>query len=133
MPENPEKYPESTMFGELPAYGFYVRHAMGLALKDVHVRWDQEDARPAMIFDDVRDLDLDGFRAAKASGEQPAVWFNQVTGALVRGCRAPAGARSFLRLSGAGTANVRLSGNDLAGAAQPLDRAPEVPASAVAQ
>ena len=131
--ENPEGYPESTMFGDLPAYGFYVRHAVGLTLKDVQVRWDQEDVRPAMIFDDVRDLDMDGFRAGKAAGEQPTVWFNQVAGALVRGCRAPAGAQRFLRLSGAGTGNVRLWGNDLTGAAQPLDRAPEVPASAVTQ
>jgi polygalacturonase len=133
LPENPEKYPESTMFGELPAYGLYVRHAAGLALKDVQVRWDQEDVRPAMIFDEVRDLDLDGFRSGKAAGEQPVVWFNQVTEALVRGCRAPAGAQRFLRVSGAGTGNVRLWGNDLTGAAQPLDRAPEVPAAAVTQ
>jgi polygalacturonase len=133
VPENPEKYPDPAMFGPLPAYGFYVRHAAGLALKDVQVRWDQEDARPAMIFDDVRDLDLDGFRAGKAAGEQPVVWFNQVAGALVRGCRAPAGAQRFLRVSGAGTGNVRLWGNDLTGAAQPLDRAPEVPATAITQ
>ena len=133
VPENPEKYPESTMFGELPAYGFYVRHAAGLTLRDVQVRWDREDVRPALIFDDVRDLDLDGFRAGNAAGGQPAVWLNEVARALVRGCRAPAGAQHFLRVSGAGTANVRLSGNDLAGAKEPLDRSAEVPASAVAQ
>jgi hypothetical protein len=121
------------MFGPLPAYGFYVRHAAGLVLRDIQVRWEQEDLRPAMIFDDVRDLDLDGFRAGKVAGEQPVVWFNQVAGARVRGCRAPAGAQRFLRVSGAGTRNVRLWGNDLTGAAQPLDRAPEVPAAAVVQ
>jgi len=35
------------MFGTLPGFGFYARHADGLTLTNVHTRW-RTDARPAM-------------------------------------------------------------------------------------
>ena len=44
------------MFGELPAWGFYVRHTDGLQLKNVTVSYKDEDFRPSMVFDDVNGL-----------------------------------------------------------------------------
>ena len=35
VPENEADYPEFHMFGELPACGFYVRHADGLTFKNI--------------------------------------------------------------------------------------------------
>ena len=35
IPENAEKYPEHSMFGTLPAYGFYCRHVKGLSLRNI--------------------------------------------------------------------------------------------------
>ncbi len=113
VPEFPDKYPEADMFGILPAYGFYVRHADGLTLTNLQVRWDNADARPAMIFDDVKALDLDGFRAGTMSGSAPMVWMNNVVDALVRGAR-PVPTQTFLRLSGDQTKDIKLMGNDFA-------------------
>lgn len=84
MPEFAEKYPEATMFGLLPAWGFYGRHVEGLTLRNVRVHWQQPDARPALIFDDVAGLELDGFKTDTPVGG-PVVWLNQVRGALIRG------------------------------------------------
>ena len=58
VPEQINKYPEFTMFGELPAWGFYVRHVDGIRFKDVHLSLVDEDFRPPFVFDDVRNLDM---------------------------------------------------------------------------
>jgi hypothetical protein len=116
----PDKYPQAGMFGILPAYGFYARHAEGLTLTNVQVRCDNADARPAMVFDDVKTLDMDGFRAGTASGSQPMVWMNNVVDALVRGSR-PAPAEVFLRLSGDQTKDIKLLGNDFTHVQHPME------------
>ena len=56
VPESAGEYPEFHMFGELPSWGFYVRHVKGLTLKNIFLKvWD-EDFRPAYVFDDVSGL-----------------------------------------------------------------------------
>jgi polygalacturonase len=37
VPENVDKYPEHSMFGRLPAFGFYVRHARGVRFRNVNL------------------------------------------------------------------------------------------------
>ncbi|HWB84615.1 MAG TPA: glycoside hydrolase family 28 protein [Bryobacteraceae bacterium] len=65
VPENPECYPEHSMFGTLPAFGLYCRHLEGLQLDNVRCVTEKPDARKPMIFDDVEDLVING-RVAKA-------------------------------------------------------------------
>ena len=57
VPEPIEKYPEATMFGELPAFGFFVRHVDGLVLRNIRIYQTKPDARPPFVFDDVKNLD----------------------------------------------------------------------------
>jgi polygalacturonase len=111
--ENAEKYPEAAMFGTLPAYGFYVRHVEGLTMRNVQVRWEEPDARPAAIFDEVRDLDIDGFQPEGVAA-QPALWLNNVVGALVSKSRARLGVKAGLRITGADSKAIRLALDDLA-------------------
>lgn len=54
VPERINSYPEFSMFGELPAWGFYVRHAQGIQFRNVRLSLKDEDFRPAFIFDDAR-------------------------------------------------------------------------------
>ncbi len=58
IPENIKSYPEFDMFGELPAWGFYVRHAKGLTFKNVKLTLDAEDFRPTLVFDDVENVNM---------------------------------------------------------------------------
>ena len=120
VPEYPEKYPEATMFGALPAYGLYARHIEGLTLANFQVRWDKEDLRPALIFDDVKGLALDGFHADTVAGLMPVLWFHNVEDALIRGSRA-AVARLFLRVNGPQSRGIALIGNDLTRAERRLE------------
>ncbi len=41
------------MFGELPAWGFFVRHVDGIRFKNVHLSLEASDFRPPFVFDDV--------------------------------------------------------------------------------
>lgn len=65
-------YPEFSMFGELPCWGFYVRHVKGLTFKNVTVKYRQEDFRTACIFNDVEGLQLHQLKIP-AVKEMPAI------------------------------------------------------------
>jgi hypothetical protein len=56
VPEQEANYPEFSMFGELPASGFYARHVQGLHLKNWRIHYKKSDFRPAVIFDDVSEI-----------------------------------------------------------------------------
>lgn len=58
VPQERAAYPEYSMFGELPAYGLFVRHVDGLQLKNIQIRCRHADFRPALVLDDVRRLSL---------------------------------------------------------------------------
>ena len=52
-PERENIYPEPAMFGDLPAYGFFIRHVKGLQMRDVEVSFLSPDQRPAFWLNDV--------------------------------------------------------------------------------
>lgn len=62
-PEREDAYPEPNMFGELPAYGFFIRHVKALQINDVEVSYLKEDARPPFVMNDVKGADFFRLRA----------------------------------------------------------------------
>lgn len=56
VPEQIQKYPEFSMFGELPAWALYVRHVRGLTLRNIRFSLRDTDFRPAFVFDDAEDV-----------------------------------------------------------------------------
>lgn len=58
VPERESAYPEFSMFGELPAWGLYVRHMDGLVMRNVKLSIAAPDYRPAIVLDDVRNIDI---------------------------------------------------------------------------
>ena len=59
IPEKEADYPEFSMFGELPAWGFYIRHMNGLIMKDIKLSIKKPDYRPAIVLDDVQHVEID--------------------------------------------------------------------------
>ncbi len=55
VPERSNTYPENRMFGVLPAYGFYIRHAKDITMKNVWIGSRSGDGRPALVLDDVHE------------------------------------------------------------------------------
>ena len=111
VPELPEKYPESGMFGTLPAYGLYSRHVEGLTIRNVQTRWQQQDVRPALIFDDVKNLDLDAFKTDTVAGTEPLVWLHRVADAFIHGAHVPVAANRFLHLTETSERDVKTAAN----------------------
>jgi polygalacturonase len=68
VPEMPRVYPESSLFGILPAYGIYARHVKGLTVDNVDITFKTEDERPAVVLDDVNTATFTGFTADVAAG-----------------------------------------------------------------
>jgi hypothetical protein len=60
VPEKEFSYPEFSMLGELPSWGLYVRHVDGLTMKNVRLSAREQDYRPAYVFDDVKNLNIEG-------------------------------------------------------------------------
>jgi polygalacturonase len=88
VPEQAGNYPEFSMFGELPAWGFYVRHAEGIEFHNLRITLKQPDYRPAMVFDDVRGVRLDRVNIGPVSGE-PVIVLNDVKDAVFKDVQYP--------------------------------------------
>jgi polygalacturonase len=65
-PEREANYPEPSMFGVLPAYGFYIRHARSVELNNVEVSYLNGEQRPAFVLEDVQGADFFRVKAQKA-------------------------------------------------------------------
>ncbi|MBN2129960.1 MAG: hypothetical protein JW741_10710, partial [Sedimentisphaerales bacterium] len=131
IPEQAQKYPEYSMFGRLPAYGLYCRHVTGLTMRNVQLQLESQDARSAVVFDDVADAMVDQFDATAPSDGAALVRLKDATGVLVRGCRPEAGTDLFLAVEGAQSKAIMLVGNDLAGARKVYETGPDVAETAV--
>ena len=57
VPECENAYPQCTMFGRLPAWGLYVRHVEGLALRGLQCTARAADEREMLVLDDVALVD----------------------------------------------------------------------------
>ena len=78
VPEQVAAYPEFSMFGELPAWGFFVRHVSGLTMRNVSVRTENPDYRPASVFDEVKGLEMSKINI-RTKGVDPQVILKNVT------------------------------------------------------
>ena len=88
VPENKANYPDFSMFGELPSWGFYVRHAEGIKMKNVKVNYLKDDFRPALVFDDVKGLELTDVDIPSAK-EMPVVMFNNTLDLTMNNLKMP--------------------------------------------
>ncbi len=132
VPEREADYPKVTMYGRLPAFGLYLRHARDVVLRDIELTVENADPRPALIADDVAGLHLAGLRSGSGNDAGPVVWLNDIRGGLVHGNLAPQGVGVFLRVTGESTQNVALTGNAY-WTSGPVELAPEIGPEAVMQ
>jgi len=133
IPERPGSYPESTMFGTLPAYGFFCRHVRGLTLENVHLQTSAVDLRHAVVFDDVERGVIDALEAPFATNAAAMLRLANASEVTIRDCQPPTGTDVFLSIHGAESRGIAIYNNNLAAAGTVCDRGQEVPGSAVIQ
>jgi hypothetical protein len=85
--EKENAYPEPTMFGPMPAYGFYMRHVKGLQISDVNLTYlSESEARPPFVMEDVKGLDVRHVRARHDNGV-PVFRLNDVSNVDIKDCQ----------------------------------------------
>ena len=68
IPDQKEStYPEPTMFGDIPASGFYIRNVKNIEFSNVEVAWSQPDARPVFSLNNVSGADLFRVKAPRGA------------------------------------------------------------------
>jgi hypothetical protein len=120
--EKEKDYPEYSMFGTLPAYGFYCRHARGLRFQHLDLGFERDDHRPALVFEDVNDLNIFDFDARSTASTEALIWLRQVNGAFIHGCRPCRKVGTFLRVDSELSDNITLINNDLSSVKRLFER-----------
>jgi hypothetical protein len=95
VPEREDAYPENNMFGLLPAYGVYLRHAKDVTMTNIRFDLASCDLRPALLGEDIEDFELNGFRAA-GSDVEPLIRLASARSALFRNCGVTGKTGTFL-------------------------------------
>jgi hypothetical protein len=158
LPEKEDRYPEALMFGPMPAYALYCRHAEGITLSNIdvscapnfwrlttdmykNIKWSDGNEPPsdsipaaaghALYFDDVRELTVDGLRAQPSGDGTAVLRFNSVRRALLRGIMAKENTQTMLDVAGAQSAGIIIAESALQGAAKPVSLLDGVDSAAV--
>ena len=69
IPEMRTSYPEFSQFKELPAWGFYIRHAEGITFDNVTFKALKKDYRPAVVTDDAEGVTFKNVRFVEPESE----------------------------------------------------------------
>lgn len=113
IPEVVDRYPESWMMGRLPAYGFFVRHADRVRLRNIEHIIDKPDGRPAVVSEDVEDLIMAGLELSAPKGGAPLIALKNTRRAFLTGMRSPADCKIFAQVSGPQSSGIELVGNSI--------------------
>ncbi len=136
VPEYPGGYPEADMFEGLPAYAWYCRHADGVTMRNIDVRYEEGywrqtnegDTRlewpegelgapkpsgpgipgSAMVCDDVQDLRIDAFQARMDADGTPQIRFVNVRDALLTGIMTSKDSGPLIEVAGDQTDQIRV-------------------------
>jgi len=112
---------EYFMLGPMPAYGLYARNSRALTLQNVRFQVDQPDLRPALIFDRVEDVAINGLSVDGNEQAESALRFIDTKEVLLTAARIRTPAQVFLQLEGAGNEAIIVDGSYLAKAATLLN------------
>lgn len=77
IPEMRTAYPEFSQFKELPAWGFYIRHAEGISFENVKLVAQKKDYRPAIVMDDVKGATFKGMQYIEPENKDKKQLFYQ--------------------------------------------------------
>ncbi len=114
IPEKQNAYPAGAMFGPaLPAYGFFIRHVNGITLDNVHLKFSEEDTRPAIVCSNTEKLEIQRLKAGGALSTPTLIHLENTHDAVISGSRSLSPVPVFMTIQGMGSRNVAMINNDL--------------------
>lgn len=105
--------------GGPPAYGMYARNVKGLNLQNVRLEYEENDVRPAIVFDNVQDATIVGL-SARGNDQSELLRLINSKDVLLTATRLLSSAKSFLQVEGANSENIIVDGGDLRKANNPI-------------
>lgn len=113
VPELEDHYPESTKWGNLPSYGFYIRHVKNINLNNVELRLKNSDSRPAIIVDDVKDIKITGLKVDSDLTADNVIIFRNVSNGIIQLSSVNTMAKTFVELEGNKNKDIAIVNNVL--------------------
>ncbi len=113
IPENETSYPSGRVFGRIPAYGFFLRHVRNILFEDVWLRFSSDDHRPAIICDDVAEIDIRGLKATATAVTPELIRLVNTTDVVISGSQPVSKVPLFLAVKGNKSKNIILQNNRL--------------------
>lgn len=86
--EFPDKYPEHSMFGMLPAYGFFCRHVDGLDIDNMDLSYKNNEYRPALFIQEVKNARISDLKSSYEKGTKSMVIIDNSRDIIVSECNA---------------------------------------------
>ncbi len=80
VPELANSYPEFSMFKELPAWGFYIRHAKGITFENVNLICEKQDYRTGVVLDDVHGANFINLKIIEPEAGKEPIYSKNSTG-----------------------------------------------------
>jgi Glycosyl hydrolases family 28 len=118
--EVPQVAAEYFEIGTPPAYGIYARKVRGLTLGNVRFDTVEPDLRPAVVFDHVSDVAINGFSVQGNTEAGSVLRFVDLQDALLTAMRLLTPAAVFLRVAGKSSEGITIDGGDLSRAGKPV-------------
>lgn len=106
--------------GILPSYALFARNVRALTLSDVRFEVASAEARPAVVFDHVNDVAVNGFSVQGTKEAESSLRFIDTNDVLLSSARLVAPSPVFLQIEGAESRGITIDGGDLSKAAKPL-------------
>ncbi|MCY1719447.1 glycosyl hydrolase family 28 protein [Prolixibacteraceae bacterium Z1-6] len=111
VPEEEQSYPEFNMFGELPNYGFFIRHAQNINFSNIRLFTKNSDLRPALFLSDVQKSDFRDINMDSTEGNNCNIVVENSQHILFSGCRVNGPSSSFIRFKGNENQNIYIQNN----------------------
>ncbi|MCU0456877.1 MAG: glycoside hydrolase, partial [Bacteroidales bacterium] len=84
VPEMAASYPEFSMFKELPAWGFFIRHARNIKFENISLSCSKKDYRTAIVLDDVDRMTISALKVSEPGSAKDPVFQRNSTGLVIK-------------------------------------------------
>ncbi|MBB5287234.1 polygalacturonase [Rhabdobacter roseus] len=104
-------YPKWTLFGTLPSYGFFIRHAQDISISNLHLSVQEPDYRPALHCEKVTGLSVASSSFMGHLQGAPVIRLINTQEATIRHSTSSGPVATFIGIEGAASADTYLDSN----------------------
>ena len=109
--DKPKEYPEATMFGVLPANGFYIHHAKNITFSGLMVKTKEPDLRPVLFLDDVEQAEFDNLQVQSSEGTETNICLKDAHDIIIKNSVMQGKSSYFVKLEGNDSSNLFVLNN----------------------